>query len=200
MLTGNDVIEAFKKNYPDIDYSVIILEFFTPGEKFESGTQMMKTIKPEDCVNPKSETIWLTHPFIFDTRTIPEKFMGFAIEILVDMKTYPPEFNHDLHPLLWDDELWSAERVHNYASDNADSIRQQLNKYDLTIKDICDIMVREDFEKYKITIEEERANRILRTLNSTDNEDDFDFDDFDNDSPEDNIDDINIDDLWKPEK
>lgn len=104
----------------------------------------------DKMVNPNRIEIEVRHPFIFDVRLIPKRFMGYKVKSIIVGKPYPNEFfdgieeGIEIHLYMLED----PEKYISYVKKHIDGIRQQLNSPDMSIAEALDAITG-DFEAHK---------------------------------------------------
>jgi hypothetical protein len=168
-MTRAELTQLYEKELAHLIEKGLELPFIRPILTDED-----KHVEGIDYEHPKPHTheLWTHRPFLFDIRKLPATFHGFKLYVFANWGTKPPEFQgpvrtkqdikkgiYRFYPL---DVLYDPEKVKAYAEDHFLDICAALDDYTFTIKDICDMIVGNDFEKHEKWCEEERLKRILR--------------------------------------
>jgi hypothetical protein len=107
-----------------------------------------------DEVDPEAVTITVFHPFIFDSRQLPEKYKGVEIRKghysndgmvpIAHPMYFPLEFDYcgDMH------ELWDPQRYFTFVDRCENDIREILENPGLTKKEMLDLLTGGDFQKH----------------------------------------------------
>jgi hypothetical protein len=153
-MTAKELQTDFEKQFQSLTEKGLQFCNVMPLHRPASG--IWKSVSEDAEVHPTSHYIFTCRPFIFDIRQLPKVFLGFQVHVIVWQSALPDEFRLDEDDTVPTESCWSEERIIAYAEEHALDICTQLNDYTFTLKDICDMIARGDFEKHKKYLEEEK--------------------------------------------
>ena len=87
-----------------------------------------------------SLVIGVSRPFLFDTRLLPEYFLGFPVYVMV--KDMPEDF------AIYKDYIWAPENYENYVDLHEDEIRQKFADPNMTRREMFDLLCGKDFDEW----------------------------------------------------
>jgi len=174
-MTVNELRKDFEKQFAALVLKGLMLDCAFPKKIGEHG--MTKGVSDDVEIEPSMHYLFVVHPLIFDSRKLPETFLGFEIQSGYSESSVPEEFRAYEEGLAPYDICWSEEKIIAYAEEHALEICEQLGDYSLTHNDICDMLAGGDFENHKKSVAEERALRLSGYYDDMDDE--FDFGDED---------------------
>jgi hypothetical protein len=155
-MTVKEIRSRFEKEFEPYIKKGLSYSCIYPINK-EKKTKILKPAAEEEEVSPASHEICLSYPFIFDARKLARTFLGFNMVAFIPYETIPQYFKLYEDDILSYEECWSPQRILAYAEENALGICEQLNDYTLSFTEICDLLAKGDFERYKKTWEEENG-------------------------------------------
>ena len=101
--------------------------------------------------------IRLTHPFIFDRRTLPGYYLGVRI-MLGYALPLPPEFEGQRLPQAY---VWAPTNYERFVDRCGGEIRRQLGQPDMTREEMLDALVGFSFEWHRRRCRDAARNGIL---------------------------------------
>lgn len=106
----------------------------------------------------RDAVIFVSTPFMFDRREVPEKFMRMPVRQMISQNTLPQEFqNLDKEK----EYVWAYQRFEQYVKANSGHIKEAMDNPDMTRKDMLDALCFGDFEKHKETCETLEENQKI---------------------------------------
>lgn len=84
-----------------------------------------------------SWVIGVSHPFVFDRRLIPARYLGVDVRGRARMPL-PPEFEGQTHPTGY---VWSPPNFERFVDRCADDIREQLGQSDMTREEMLHALI-----------------------------------------------------------
>jgi hypothetical protein len=153
-MTAKEIRSRFEKEFEPYIKKGLHLHNIFLITKQERGSRMTPAVEGED-LSAENHEIHVSRPFFFDGRNLKRTFLGFQFLTTIQEETIPEYFKLDEDDILTYDECWSPHRMLAYARENALEICEQLNDYNFTLAELCDILAGGDFEKFKKNWEEE---------------------------------------------
>ena len=175
-MTVREIKKEFALEFPALAAQGMGIECAFRKEKTKEELEhgwLKKSSKEDDEIEPATHYLDIGRPMIFDFRKIPKTFRGFELSAGIIQDSVPEEFKAEEEGLMYYDECYSPERIIEYAETHALEICEQLDDYTFTLKDICDMIVGEDFERHKKYCEEEKAKRLSGEYDDEEEDDDF---------------------------
>ncbi len=129
---SNEIIKKFRSSY---------------GHLCKKGLQIDGIANLIGDVN----VIQVTHPLIFDCRTLPKEFMGMTIRGHIDSENLPYHFMIDEDEVDGSKEeyIWEPDRFEAFVDECADEIKIKLELPNATKEELLDAICFGDFKKHK---------------------------------------------------
>jgi hypothetical protein len=89
--------------------------------------------------------IYLTHPFIFDRRTLPEYYLGIRI-LSGRALPLPPEFEGQRLPRAY---VWAPNNFERFVDRCGGEVRSQLRRPAMTREEMLDALLGHSFEEFR---------------------------------------------------
>lgn len=93
--------------------------------------------------------IGVVHPFVYDSRKIPSKFLGFYVKKVVSGEL-PEEFK------ITDNQneyIWAPERYEKFVKRCSETIKKKFGRPDMSEKEMLDALIGHDFYSHKAFVE-----------------------------------------------
>ena len=167
-MTVTEIKIEFEKQFAPlikkgVRFSCVFAKEKTQQDLEEVGIGRLN-VKENREIHPSVHDLYIDRPFFFNLKLLPENFMEFKIEYLVDEEEKPEEFkvDEDILPYYTN---WTEERILANAAEHAVEICEQVGVFSLTHMDICDILAGGDFVAHIKFMEEEKARWLTEEYN-----------------------------------